>query len=215
MLKFKVEAVPEGLESHYKATDNGFVLDVEGAVDETVVTTIKSELTAEKKKVDEFRTNNIELKRKVESKGGQTDDITSLVEQQVAEMKEHFTTQLNTLTEERNRLSGDLEKVVLSDAVKEAAIKYGVHDGALPDVLSRAKDVFTVKDGKLAAKTKMVDKEGKPYSVDSWITTLRDNATHLFTPSRGSGARGSTGGGPNNESNRSSVDKISAGLSKL
>lgn len=200
----------------YKEVDGKFVLDVEGVVPE-------AKFKDAENKVTEFRNSNITLKQQLE-KATQTSlknvdpktiDVEAALEQRTADMKTHFTTQMSTLEESNKQLNAHLERVVLSDSVKEAALKYGVLESALPDVLNRAKDTFTVKDGKAVSKNKLVDKDGKPLEVSSWIHNLSESAPHLFAQSRGSGAQKSVKGGQPATAHTSPAERISAGLDAL
>lgn len=199
----------------YKEVDGKYVLDVEGVVPSTKYKEAETKLS-------EFRNNNITLKQQLE-KATQTPltgtpvqqiDVEAAIESRIGEMKSHFTTQVTTLETEKKQLAEHLERVVLSDSVKEAALKYGVHESALPDVLNRAKDTFTVVDGKAVSRSKAVDKDGKPLEVSSWIHNLAETAPHLFAPSRGSGAQKPVKGGNIPEA-KTPQEKIAAGLSNL
>lgn len=210
-LQFEVTAVPEGLETFYKPVDGKFVLDVEGVVPQTQFTQVQTRATELESKVAEFRTNNIALKQQLEQAGKQTVDVDALLEPRVAEMKQNYTSQIESLNTTKAQLEQHLERVLLSDGVKDAAIKYGVLETALPDVIARARETFTIKDGVAAPKTKAVDKEGKPLTVQGWITSLTESAPHLFAPSRGTGAQRPVSGVTQKPS-MSPVDKIAAGL---
>lgn len=190
-LKYELtEAPPEELKSLYKETNGKFVLDVEGVVPQTKLQEVEVKLT-------EFRNNNVTLKQQLEAavgtslKGKQPSEINveQILEQHVAEMRTNYETKVNTLTQSNATLQGHLERVVLSDSVKTAATEYGVLPSALPDVLNRAKEMFEVHDGQAVSKEKKLDKDGKPYSVQSWIQSLSDGAPHLFAQSRGSGSQ--------------------------
>lgn len=210
-LQYEVTQVPEGLEAHYKQVDGKFVLDVEGVVPQTQFAQVQTRATELESKVAEFRTNNISLKQQLEAAGKQQVDIDALLEPRVAEMKQNYTSQIESLNTTKAQLEQHLERVLLSDGVKDAAIKYGVLETALPDVIARARETFTIKDGVAAPKTKAVDKEGKPLTVQGWITSLTESAPHLFAPSRGTGAQRPVSGVTQKPS-MSPVDKIAAGL---
>jgi hypothetical protein len=213
-LKYKVTEVPEGLDALYKKVDDGFVLDVEDAVEKTAFESVKSQADDYKKKVDEFRTNNILLKKQLEGTSSQasTDvDVDQLIEEKVSEMRK----QLDTLTNERKVLASQLEEVVLSERVKDIAIRHGVYETALPDVVTRARNVFTVKDGKpVPVDSKSRDENGEVYTPESWLNKLASDAPHLFKPSTGTGATRSVNGVGGNRT-MSSTDKIASGLGTL
>lgn len=208
MLDFELETEPAAeIASFYKQDGTKWVLQVKGVVPQTKLAEVEG-------KVNEFRTNNIALKKQIEdlSKAApNAGDIEKLVETRVSEMKTNYETQLQTLTTEKTQLQTNLERVVLSDAVKTAATEYGVLPSALPDVLARAKEMFVVEDGTAVPKDKKVDKDGKMFTVASWITSLTENAGHLFAQSRGSGAFKPTKGSPA-PAKLSAVDRIAAGL---
>ena len=210
-LQYEVTEVPAGLEAHYKQVDGKYVLDVEGVVPQTQFAQVQTRATELESKVAEFRTNNISLKQQLENAGKQQVDIDALLEPRVAEMKQNYTSQIETLNTTKAQLEQHLERVLLSDGVKDAAIKYGVLETALPDVIARARETFTIKDGVATPKTKQVDKEGKPLTVQGWITSLTESAPHLFAPSRGTGAQRPVSGVTQKPS-MSPVDKIAAGL---
>lgn len=212
-LQFEVAAVPEGLEAHYKQAGDKFVLDVDGVVPQAQFQTAQSKAAELETKISEFRTNNIALKQQLETAGKQTVDVEALLEPRIGEMKTNYTKQIEELSKTVTLQAQHLEKVVLSDSVKEAALKYGVLETALPDVLNRARETFVVKDGTAVSKDKSLDKEGKPLSVQSWLVNLTESASHLFAPSRGSGAQRSVSG-VNQPVRMSPVDKIAAGLAK-
>lgn len=229
MLKFriaKLEDVDENLREMYKKGEDGaFYLAVEGAV--------------AKEKLDEFRNNNVELMRRLDSlkdidpkkyqdlleqqrkidekkliDAGQIDE---LVNQRVQEMqKENKKTveQLNGQLQVANR---QLESLIIDNSVREQAIKLGVAPSAVDDVLLRAKTVYHVEDGKAIPK----DSEGKviygtdgqtPRPIGDWIGGLKETAPHLFQPSQGSGARHLRDGSGADQKNMSPTSKIAAGL---
>lgn len=219
-LQYRVEEVPEGLESYYKETAEGFVLDVEGVAPQSELEAIKTEAEESKKKVKEFRQHNIALRKQVEASSkietkdgdsGEPPNIENLIEDAVSEMKN----KLSETADERNILRSQLEEVVLSDKVKDIAVKHGVFESALPDIVTRAKAVFTVKDGKPVPMKESRDENGELLSPESWMKKLEEDAPHLFKPSTGSGAHRPVSGmrSPKGEE-RSSAQKIADGISK-
>ena len=118
------------------------------------------------------------------------------------------------LEKERNSLSNQLTEVVLSDKIKTTALQDGVYETALTDVVNRAKQVFTVKDGKAIPKDEtMRDKEGNLLSPETWLKSLANSAPHFFKQSVGGNAKGSRSKSDN--VNRTSTDKIADGLRQL
>jgi hypothetical protein len=208
-LKAKVatlDEVPEAARSFYtEASGGGFALAVEGVVP--------------KEKVDEFRQNNLALKRQNEELLAKFDGIDpdaarellgqqaqlrerklieagkvdELVQERVSGLiKDHQKT-LGVLTQERDGLQQQLHTHLVHGEVRTEALKAGVRAAALDDVILRADTVFRAHEGAPAAfkgKEMLYGKDGvNPLRPAEWIGTLRDTAPHLFEPSTGSGAR--------------------------
>lgn len=210
-----------------KGQDGKFYLSVEGMVPSS--------------RLDEFRTNNIELKKALEKYDGidpekyrqlteqekkirekkliEAGEIDKVVEERVKAMKEEHTTTMKTVTTERDTLQAKLSSVLIDSAVKSAAIAIGVIPTAVDDVVLRAKATFSMKNGEvvpLDAKGNVIyGKDGTtPLSVDEWVKGLKQSAPHLFEGMKGSGAAGSRGGpGSVDVSKMTSTQKIAAGLS--
>lgn len=204
-LQYQVEAIPEGLEDHYEEKEGKFVLKVDGLPQPQVDTTLKT-------KLDEFRTTNIALKQQLEELQSKTKvadvSVDELVKQAVAPMSQ----KLQTIEQERLQLQAQLEEVVLSDKIKEEALKAGVYETALPDIVNRAKATFTVQDGKPLSKNNAVDENGNALSPEAWIKALTKDAPHFFKQSQGTGARRPVGSPVTQE--RTSSQKIADGLFK-
>lgn len=219
-LALEVKEVPAGLEDYYKQDGEKFVLDVEGVVSTSQyddlsanVATLTNELNETKGKVAQFRQTNTGLMKQIKDGGGKVDDnfnvdINTAIEEALKPIKDKN----EVLMKQNMELQGVLEEVVLSDKVKDIAIRHGVHESALPDIVSRARDVFTVKDGKTIPKSaNSRDADGKLMAPDTWISALAESAPHLFKPSNGTGAVRPNGkGNPNGQ--MSANDKILAGL---
>ena len=208
-LQMIVENVPEGLESFYKEVDGKYVLDVEG-FDPVEVQKVKTELQEQKAKLKEFRENNINLKTQLEKIGTNQPNLEELVNSKVGEFK----ARLESIEAERQQLKNQLQEVVLSDKAKEVAIKYGVHESALPDVVNRAKNAFVVEDGKLLPRDKEYrDENGNPLSLEKFMNQLRDKeAPHCFKQSTGTGSKRPNAPTGETTQKLSSVDRIASGL---
>lgn len=222
MLKFQTNEVPAGLESYYVATADGqFQLQVDGAVPAT-------DLEKERARLKEFRDNNVALKKRVEdlsrfeqlfqSGDFSEEKLTKRIEEQAlaraAEMKAAYEGQIAELNTRLGDTSGRLEQIVLSNAVTSAAVKNGVSDTALEDVLARARTAFKVVDGALQAADGVLDTKGKPLTLDVWLTSLADKAPHLFKASGGAGSFKPTTRPTTPERKQTPVDLISAALAK-
>ena len=196
MLKLETNEVPEGLEAYYEDTGTGvFKLKVDGAVPANQHSELKTKLS-------EFRNTNVELKKRVEQlaafeemfKSGEfsSDKLQAKVEalalERASQMKAAYDEQLTTLTKTLQGEQSRLANIVMSDAVSKAALKHGVSDTAIEDVLSRARTAFKVEDGQLTAADNNLDAKGNKVTLDSWMAGLATAAPHLFQASRGTSA---------------------------
>lgn len=213
MLKFILEAadfekLDEGHKSLYEADSAGrHVLQVDGAVP--------------KSQLDEFRTNNVKLKKQVEAYGDITPEIAKelkdkkaefeagtdpkkieeLVNGKVAALKETHATEMATLQKDNQTLKAQRHQSLINAAITEAATKAGVEPSAIADVLARGSSVFSI--GEDGESIQAVDASGAPvYGSDaqrltpeSWLGKLSKEAKHLFQPSGGGGANGPGKGG--------------------
>lgn len=221
MLKYQTNEIPAGLEQYYEdAGDGSFKLKVEGVVPTTEVETHKT-------KLKEFRDTNIALKKQVDElarfeqmfKSGEfsSDKLNQKIEEQAlqraADMKAAYEASISELNTKLGSASSHLERVVVTNAVSAAALKHGVQETALDDVLARAASTFTAVDGQISAKDGLLDAKGNKLTVDGWMATLAEKAPHLFTASRGAGAQ-KTGKPVIVGEKKSPVDLIAAGLAK-
>jgi hypothetical protein len=224
----KLEDAPEALRSFYVQQGDKFVLDAEGAVP--------------KDKLDEFRTNNIDLQRQLEKykdvdpakyrelleidrkirekellDAGKVDE---LVELRTSTMRETYETEKTKLTSDLTVANTRLEQLLIDNVVKTSAIKLGVIAEAVDDVVLRAKTMFRIENGQPVPK----DADGKviygkdgssPMSVDEWLTGLKTSARHLFLGSAGSGAGGGNRAGAPDMSKLTPAQKISLGLQQM
>lgn len=167
-LKFVVdslEGVPETLSSEYVKDDNDgkFYLQVDGAVS--------------KKKLDEFRENNVLLLKKLEPYKDidiarynatkdvdvneytklKTDaltgakltqeDVNKMVNERVATMKSTFDADLQAAKNELVISNKQLNTLLVDSTVRQAAALNGVKGSAVDDVVLRANNTFKVEGG--------------------------------------------------------------------
>jgi hypothetical protein len=168
MLKFIVDnldEVPEGLRDNYSETlRNGktvYCLQVEGAVS--------------KDKLDEFRTNNISLRKQLEdfqSRFGNItlsgeelgeliakreqfenfeakgkDKVEELVEKRLGAARAEHERQIEGLRSENETMKQRLSDVTIDQSAVAVATKRGLKPSAIPDLTNRARGVFRLKDG--------------------------------------------------------------------
>jgi len=216
MLKFETDNVPAGLEEYYAQDEASgkFKLKVEGVVPEL-------EFKAVKEKVNAFRNDNIALKRQLEELGdfeavvgadgkvtkeGVKNTIETLVQNRVQQMKQTLESQISEREDALRKVSTQLEDVLISDAVKAAALNHAVVSSAIDDVLARARRQFKVQDGKVVSANSAGDASGNPLTIESFVTGLKASAPHLFAKNEGTGTfnRSRTTVPPTNEVSRNS-----------
>lgn len=229
-LKFtlaKLEEVPEAVRSMYRPEGTGYVLDVEGVV--------------AKEKIDEFRNNNIQLQQKLEKlqgidpvkyaelvaldtqvkegeliKAGKLEEVVNL---RVGEMKRTYEAQTTALTGQLSSANSQLSLLLIDNTVKNSAIKNGVADTAVDDIVLRARATYVVEKGQPVPKNAngeiIYGKDGTtPMSIDDWMAGLKKTAPHLFRGSQGSGANGGRGNGQVDVSKMTPAQKITAGIAQ-
>lgn len=219
-----LDGVHESIKPHYVFDDkeNKYFLQAEGMV--------------AKARLDEFRTNNIELTNKLKTfegidpveyatlkesaaKGKKPDEaaIEREVANRVATMKSELEGKVNTLTKSNETMSTQLRTLVIDNAVRAAATKAGALPHAVDDILLRAQGTFKFENGTAVP----YDQKGNPIygpdgsthmSPEQWATGLKKTAPHLFPNSTGGGGPGGGPGGSLDTSKMSANDKIKAGL---
>lgn len=208
-LKFKVtslEGLDDSVKALYKEVDGGFQLDVEGV--------------APKERVNEFRENNVQLMKEIDSikqtlggidvtafnefmnkqadnkeqellKAGKIDELVALRSEA---MKTKYETQIQSLTNNNSQLNERLRTTLIDGELSKIAVSAGVKSTAVDDVLLRGKNMFSLgDDGSVVARNGEQVKynaDNKPYSINDFVSDLKTSAPHLFTES--------TGGGVNN-----------------
>lgn len=209
MLKFiysKQDEIPEALREHYTESNGKWVLNCEGA--------------APSAKVDEFRQNNIELKKKLDRfkdvdpekyrelldreasfeapRATDKTKVEELVAKRTAQMAADHDKALSATKADNESLRAELARLQIDGAVTSAASEFGLRSSASEDVISRARSVWRLgDDGKPVAMNgdeKIYGRAGEPISMKEWVETLSKSAPHLFEPNGGSNASGSGAG---------------------
>lgn len=97
-----------------------------------------------------------------------------------------------------------LEKEIERNVV-ETGTKLGLRASAIPDLKGRARNVFKISGGTIAAveadgKTPVYGRDGvAPLTFDEWVARQVVEAPHLFESSAGGGAAGHASGGGGNK----------------
>jgi hypothetical protein len=203
--------VPEALRGAYKQrTDgSGYIVDIEGGV-------------VAKATHEEFRTNNIALKKKLEAFGDLTpEQVTELretndtlksdldkarkgkdsdAEARIKALTDGHTKALDAITKERDGLKTRIDTLVIDQEVARVAAEVGAHVTAIEDITGRIRSRFKVgDDGKAYAVDpqgeKVYGEDGKPLGIDGAVRQLTKQAPHLFQSSSGGGAANQSAGG--------------------
>lgn len=203
-----LDDVDENLRGLYAERDGKYALTVEGMVP--------------KDRLDEFRNNNLDLKRQIEdmqerfkgidpetarelaTKAAKERDkklidagkVDELVSERVKAMQSDFEKNLKAVSSERDGMRQQLEGLLIDTAIRDAAAKAGVRATAVEDVLLRGRSTFRLVEGKAAAMDgdkQIFGKNGDPVTIDEWVSDLIDRAPHLFEQSQGGGSRQGTG----------------------
>jgi hypothetical protein len=221
-----LEAIDKSLHSIYeKGADGKFYVMVDGLVPVS--------------RVDEFRTNNIALKKQLEQFEGldptrykelneqakklkektliEAGDIDKVVEERVKAMRTEFVEKNKALQTANDGVNQQLSVLLVDSAVKSAAVTLGVVPTAIDDVVLRAKSIFKVQTGQVVALNEKGEvrygKDGTtPLTITEWAKDLKVSAPHLFEGVKGAGSLGNRGGFAGDGSKLSSVQKIAAGL---
>jgi len=229
-LKYKItklEEVNENVRGLYKAEGDGFVLDAEGVVP--------------KERLDEFRTNNINLQQQLEKlkdidpvkyrelvdlqrqveegkllKEGKIEEV---VASRVGAMKTALEGERDTYKTRAEAAESQLSVLLIDSTIRTEALKLGVVTTALDDVVLRARTVYHMKDGAAVPhddKGQVIyGKDGKsPMAMADWLTGLKKTAPHLFASSQGGGAAGGHRVGGVDMSKATPQQKITMGLSQ-
>jgi hypothetical protein len=221
----KLEDVAENIRALYKPEGDAFILDVDGVVP--------------KERVDEFRTNNIQLQQRLDAlkdvdpvkyaelikldneiKEGELikkGDVEGVVNLRVTAMKADLENKLNQSNTSLQKANAQLGVVLIDNSVKTAALKTGVAPTAVDDVVLRARAIYQIHEGNPVPKNEkgeiIYGKDGTtPMPMEDWVKGLKEVAPHLFLGASGSGAGGGNQSGVKNTASMSAVDKINAGL---
>jgi hypothetical protein len=172
-LKYRYESkgeIPGELLSHYAEREGGWQLDVEGGADPASVEQLRR---VDKAKLDEFRSNNVVLRKQVEDlqkryEGIDPDEVRKLAEQKqrleeerqlkagevdkvvesrIKGLKGEWEKQVATLNSEREALNTRLTAIQIDQGVITAATKRGLRPTAIADITSRARSVFKLVNG--------------------------------------------------------------------
>ena len=216
-----INEVPEALREYYTQVGDEYVLDADDK--------------DYKGRINEFRTNNINLANRIKEMDSKFKDIDpekweeaqaalkklqsledkklidegkvdELIQQRTERMKASYEGRIDKLMKdleaakgERDGFRNKLSQAMIDSSIMAAVNEAGVPNrGAIPDILSRARQDWTVNEkGELVPErdgVMLYGEEQKPLTPAEWSATLLQTAGHLFESSSGGGA---SGGGRN------------------
>lgn len=207
------EALDESLRQFYRQSGDTFLLDAEGVEDVTGLKKTLEDLRAKRDKANqrlqEFEKLNAapeeiiealeDRRQRLEKKLIDANDFEGLFKARMDPIVKAKDAEIAALQraiqEEQQRtgtLTSSLHTVVVENGITQAAQKVGVRPTAVRDVLSRARDVWKVDDGKPTPYgpdgNVLYGKNGTPVSMDEWVASLATEASHLFEASAGGGS---------------------------
>ena len=218
-----LDGVPEALRQLYQPVDGAFVLDLEGIEEHPSARALKNakDREAEERKRRGERVAELEQQLKafdgidpaaaqaalaeVEAAAGKQlidpGEVDQLVNGELERVRGEHEREVEAIGAQLRQAEVALAEVRVFGAIKDAAIKAGVRDSALDDVVNRARAVWRLVDGvptaiKPGAQDEAwLDRDGEPVDMADWMDHLAREAAHLFKPNRGGGALGSGANG--------------------
>ena len=204
-----LEEVPEALRGEYKPIGDGrFMLDT-NVEEHPQLSALKSSLINAREErnqakdklqalagVDPAKYQEL-LKQETLIKEGKLiaeGKLDELVALRTTALREDLTGKLTAAETKTKEMQATLDRLVIDNAVHAAAAKTGVRKTAVPDVIERARSMFSTKDGVAVAVQNgqvVYGKDGvTPLGIEEWLSGLPTAAPHLFEDSKGGGAVG-------------------------
>lgn len=215
-----------------KGADGKFRLDVDGVED---TSGLKSALQKERKRADDlekvakkFEGLDPDEVRVLLSRLGDDEDaklikegkFEELIGRKTEKMRKDFEKKLEAAKKEVDSAAakaGRWSQRVLDNALREAAVKAGLHAHAIDDALFRGRAMFSLdEDGNAVQLDRdgqvVMGKNGKtPFTPTEWLDSMRDAAPHWF-PANGSGSgapqQSQRGGSKGNTMKRADFDAL-------
>lgn len=217
----------------------------EDTKEQETVTYSEEEFKGVNSKLKEFRDNNVKLIKDMETLSSKFEGIDvdayqdmlskqeamktkklidagkidELLDEKTKSMREVHNKELSKTNEVNQSLQDQLAKLVIDNAVRDSAMKAGVVDTGMDDILLRSKSIFSLKDGKAVptdAQGNTIFGHGtsEPMSVNEWVKAQMDVAPHLFKSSSGSGSSHNARPNGTGTQNLTSIQKLEQGFSK-
>ena len=124
-----------------------------------------------------------------------TTEMRSTLQAQIAEKAK----EMEAWQKRASAFESKLKNTLIDRAISQAALdkEIGAYPSALPDIMSRARELFTIDDNdKIVPKRNgeiVYGADGtSPMSVKEYLQSLRNDAPHLFQGAQGGGATGNS-----------------------
>lgn len=215
--KSAFEKLPEAQRGLYKEEDGKWRLEVDGLEDTSgLKSALEKERDARRKAENERKEfakryegidpdkvrdlmSHFENKEEAELLKQGSEGIQKIVEKRIAKAQEAWNKEKQGYEEKvagAHEVASTFMEQVLNFRIMEAALKAGVHQHAMEDVILRAKQIFDVDEEGRAVQFDQEDnivpgKNGKdPYSVAEWLESMTDKAPHWFEANNSGGGAG-------------------------
>jgi len=186
---------------------------------------LKADLAAEKAKIVEFRDHNIRLLREVEPLRALKEQFAGLDAGSVrADLAELATlrqqppadaARITALETQLAAATAAAAGATLQNIVGDVFLKSGGRPEAAEYVISKARDLFDVKDGQVEARVFSPNRPGEKLSIDEFIAAQTKASAFAFFPSSGGGASPNPGPSSPGGGVREVVDPTPAQLGQL
>jgi hypothetical protein len=210
--------IPEGQAAFYVEKDGSFVLDADLSDHPALVAlrdnrdTILGEKKTTQRERDEARAaldqvktlagiaDVSELGNVLKGKQSQgKEDLEKAIAERISTMKAEWEKKEKDWHTKESGYQGQLQTLLIDNAITSEATKAGIQPTAMQDVLLRGRSLYRLVDGKpvpMAEGDKVIyGKDGvNPMPVSEWLGRLTTEAPHLFNPSQGGGAKPGEGG---------------------
>jgi hypothetical protein len=199
--------IPAEQKAFYKPDGSTWVLDVEGGMipeatmqeyrnrniellkerDNTLMPQLRS--YQQLGTVDEFK-HLTEISAQLdEGKLVRSGKLEEAVDKRLDGVKKEHQKQLESITNERNRMQEKLSSLLIDNATMAAATKLGAKSTAIPDIIARMRNLFKVEDGKEVCYKpngeRDYGKSGDGATISEKVEELMPNAPHLFEENKG------------------------------
>jgi hypothetical protein len=215
-----LDDVPEALRELYIEKNGKFHLDVEGVVPQDRLREFRDHNIALMKEREELHkklatfgeidpAHYEEMRKRLEElddkKMMDEGKIEELLNARTERLRTDYDTQIKAYQKKLTDLEGshhtladELAKERIDGRLRDVAATTGVRKTALPDLINRGRQVWRLMEGvpvAMQGEQLIYGKDpAKPIGMDEWVTSLADEAPHLFEPTSGSGASNQSNG---------------------